>query len=233
MQLTRNPCGFATQFDRYNFAALAAAFDKARKSSNTARNWTVSEAAPSYRLAGAQPDGGELAMAFAESGNLEHLHPDIVSTALAVESAAAPSTSNDGADVPDLGSLLAGGTSGMSSQDNGPQSNGPDYWSQLDAPVAGEQAWDTMPVMADTAADWLHYAEQNGYNTVSSGDSRIDYAVTWARLRDKLAGLLEEDHGGTHGHWGEAHDGKGSWLGASANFDTHGHSVNLPGNLLR
>ncbi|MFZ3086872.1 MAG: putative Ig domain-containing protein [Methylotenera sp.] len=223
----------STQFDRYNFAALAAAFDKARKSGNTARNWTVSEAAPSYRLAGAQPDGGELAMAFAESGNLEHLHPDIVSTALAVESAAAPSTSNDGADVPDLGSPLAGGTSGMSSQDNGPQSNGPDYWSQLDAPVAGEQAWDTMPVMADTAADWLHYAEQNGYNTVSSGDSRIDYAVTWARLHDKLAGLLEEDHGGTHGHWGEAHDGKGSWLGASANFDTHGHSVNLPGNLLR
>jgi hypothetical protein len=108
-----------------------------------------------------------------------------------------------------------------------------DYWSQLDAPVQGSQDWDTAPVMADAATDWLRFAEQSGYHPAASGDSRIDYAVSWARLRDKLAGMRDDDDDlGAPETWLQASNDHGRWLGVSG-YGTSGPTVSLPGHLLK
>lgn len=219
----------ASRFDRYNFAALVADFDNSRKSANTAKQWSVATVAPRYSLADTQPMGGELAARYAQNGDLEQVHPDTVTTALS--SPAAAPAEVDSADA-DGSSPSGGDAASQPVGDNYLPDDSPDYWSQLDSPVT-EDTWDTAPMMADVAADWLHYAEQNGYDTVSSGDARIDYAVTWARLRDELSGLLDEDRGGGDGHWMFSHDGRGMWLNATGANGGYGTQVNLPGNLLK
>ena len=204
-------------------------FDNSRKSANTAKQWSVATVAPRYSLADTQPMGGELAARYAQNGDLEQVHPDTVTTALS--SPAAAPAEVDSADA-DGSSPSGGDAASQPVGDNYLPDDSPDYWSQLDSPVT-EDTWDTAPMMADVAADWLHYAEQNGYDTVSSGDARIDYAVTWARLRDELSGLLDEDRGGGDGHWMFSHDGRGMWLNATGANGGYGTQVNLPGNLLK
>jgi len=211
-------------FDRYDFTAIVAEFDVSRKSGNTERPWTVAAAATRHPLSGAQVAGGVLAVAYAKTGNLEYLHPDTVGAALA-----APATDTV---APDSGGVPAdGGTLADAADPDTTDGDSADYWSQLDAPVADESGWDVVPMMADAAADWLRYAEQNGYQTVASGDARIDYAVTWARLRDELAGRLDEDDDGAPEHWACGDRSHSFWQGGSSN--AQGARASLPGNLLR
>jgi Ca2+-binding RTX toxin-like protein len=217
------------RFDRYDFAALVRQFDATLAANRRIDSWGPGAVAHQYLVAGEsdQVAGGSLAGTYAEAGSLTGVRPEDVTSALVAQL----SDSQDAEILPEV--PLPPQFKGHPHRDDGwtgHSHNGPAHEDRehhsgmhVSVPLISqreiEAAW----------RSWQHDA------TVDSAGSPIDYAIGWARLREKLAGRFDEaEHGGAWcgpiggmGHERYWFDAMGQGGFASAN------PVGLQGNKLK
>ncbi len=217
-------------FDGFDFAAIVADFDHARDADKKLAQWTIAGSAAKHRLENEDGKvfGGGLAAAYARNGNLDKLRPDVVAAALASPREDAAVTPRQNSSYASSSGIPSGGHSG---QDEQAQDG-----NEKPRPIADPSNHDYVPFLSGLSKrDWNDHAVHDGTEDGKQvSDPRIDYAVTWARLRDQLAGRLDADQGGAPVWW-DATSNSQSVLPSSGEF--HGMrgvtSIILPGSQLK
>lgn len=227
LQVASNAGG--TLFDRYDFSALVQKFDAVLAANRRIDSWTLGGDASRFKLGSASGDvaGGTLAAAYASTGTLDSIRPETASAALATPRSDATAASGlPDVPVPPQSSHSSDGHADHHDDDHGDRRNGRDdragthedtnrFLSQREV----EAAWQS----------WQYAA------TTTSAASPIDYAMGWARLRDQLAGRLDE--GDRAGAWcdraGALRQSGFSPASSILGGFAAGSSVGLPGTVLK
>jgi len=227
LQIATDAGGMA--FERYNFVALVQKFDAVLAANKRIDAWTPGSDASRFKLDAATGDvaGGSLAAAYASGGTLDGIRPETVSAALTTPRSDATAASDlPGVPVPPQSSHSSDGREDSHDSDHGDRGNGRDKQSG-----SHEEAGRFLNQREVEAAwqSWQHV----GTSTPST--SPIEYALGWARVRDRLAGRLDEgDQGGA---WcdrsgGLRQDGFSLLSGGQGAFGA-GNPVGLPGAVLK
>jgi Ca2+-binding RTX toxin-like protein len=183
--------GTGNRFDRYDFAALVRQFDATLAANPRIDSWGPGAAARQYLLAGEtdQIAGGSLAGTYAEAGSLTGVRPDDVTSALA----APLSDSQEAESLPAV--PLPPPFKGHPHWDDGSNDHSHHGQAHEDRDHHGGMHA-SVPLISQREIEaawrsWQHEA------TVDSSGSPIDYAIGWARLREKLSGRFDEaEHAG-------------------------------------
>ena len=213
LQVASNAGG--TSFERYDFAALVRKFDSVLAANKRLDSWTPGSDAARFKLGDATGDvaGGSLAAAYASSGTLAELRPETVSVALATPRSDA--TESDGLPAvplppqPACGAGPSGdhdghgnahhGNDGHQRDSHGDARHDNDGRHDRDSRFGWQGEHGPYLTQREVEAAWQSWQQQAGATASSPPASPIDYAMGWARLRDKLAGHLDEDDWG--GAW--------------------------------
>ncbi|MDO8742744.1 MAG: putative Ig domain-containing protein [bacterium] len=222
-----------TAFERYNFTALVQKFDSVLAANKRIDAWTPGSEASRFRLDAATSDvaGGSLAATYASSGALDGIRPEALSATLATPRSDA--TATDGlADtpLPPQPAYHGGKHEDHDSHgdDHGHDGHGHDGRDDRDGHFGDHGKPGPYLSPREVEAAWQSWRHQ-GASTPSA--SPVDYALGWARVRDRLAGRLDEgDHGGA---WcerpgGARQDGFSLLSGGHGAFGA-GNSIGLPG----
>ncbi|MCM2308774.1 MAG: hypothetical protein NDI91_15045, partial [Sulfuritalea sp.] len=182
-----------TSFERYDFAALVRTFDSVLAANKRIDSWTPGSEASRFKLGDTTGDvaGGSLAAAYASSGALADIRPEEVSAALATPRSDATATSGL-PDVPLPPQPSYHGDHG----DHGNNGHGKDERHERDSEFAWHSGSGQFLSQREVEAAWQSWQQQAA---PSPSASPIDYAMGWARLRDKLAGHHDENDWG--GAW--------------------------------
>jgi hypothetical protein len=179
-------------YEYFNFSGLVKEFDKARAANKWLDSWAVSNAASRYRVGGSDTEsfGGALATAYAQEGNLEEMSPETVANALVTSKADAEIPTNEG---PDSAPPSGGAPESPHGCNNDNHHHQFPLWKDgQHAKPDQHKKWltpDDLDFICGNHRNPSYDLDQSR----SGNDSRIDYAVSWAYLRDKLAGRLQDD----------------------------------------
>lgn len=190
-----SPSGARYEF--FNFDGLVSEFDSARAANKKLDSWAVSDAAPDYKLGTSDTEifGGALASAYAKEGSIEDVAPELIGEALATSKASATPPVSEIPQVPPPSGGSAETPTACESEKSHQHSS---LWGTDD---------NNQHTKSDGFKDWItpdhlaHLREEtrpNGYEDTPErpiNDQRTDYAVSWAYLRDKLAGRLYDESG--------------------------------------
>ncbi len=222
-------------FGRYDFAALVRKFDSVLATNKRIDSWTPGSEALRYRLGDATGDvaGGCLAAAYADSGALADIRPEEVSAALATPRSDSAATSGL-PDVPLPPQPAYHGDHGDHGDrgDHGSDGHGKDDRHGRGSTFGWHSGSGQFLTQREVEAAWQSWQQQAA---PSPSASPIDYAMGWARLRDKLAGHHDENDWG--GAWcSRAGGGRadGFPLTSSGSGGFAGRSpIGLPGTALK
>lgn len=227
-------------FETVDFAALVAEFDRSRAVNGRIRQWSIADAASRHHVGESDrlgADGG-LAADYARHGNLDPLNPDTHGPLATPGVDASVKTKENSSSWPS-GNAFGGVSS--SARQHSLRNNDNDYhlWQGMGKGDGQHNKNDGVvwPNLAEMMTQWAApdraQDDDNGGRPV--GDPRIDYAVSWARLHDALAGLIENDDGGAATWWRPEHAKIfRPWLASHDGIGSQGAlSVDLPGNSLK
>ncbi|MCK9387630.1 MAG: putative Ig domain-containing protein [Sulfuritalea sp.] len=184
-----------TVFERYNFAALVQKFDSVLAANRRIDSWTPGGDASRFKLGDATREvaGGSLATAYASSGALADIRPETVSAALATPRSDA-TASDSLPDVPLPPQPVYHHDQRDDHNDHGHDGHGHDDRHERDGRFGWQGAQGPFLSQREVEAAWQSW-QHPGASPPSA--SPIDYAMGWARLRDRLAGRFDEgDYGG-------------------------------------
>ncbi|TND00644.1 MAG: outer membrane adhesin-like protein [Rhodocyclaceae bacterium] len=230
LQVAVNTAG--TLFDRYDFAGLAQKFDTVLAANRRIDSWLPGSDVSRFRLGNATVDvaGGSLAAAYASSGTLNDLRPETVSAALATpRSDARASTCLPDVPLPPQPSCHDGRHDDHDGHGHG--GHGKDDRHDRDSSFGWHSGSGQFLTQREVEAAWQSWQQQAA---PSPSASPIDYAMGWARLRDKLAGHLDEDDwgGAWCGHAGGARADGFLLTSGPGGFAGRG-PIGLPGTALK
>jgi hypothetical protein len=175
-------------FDRYDFAALARRFDAVLADNRRADSWTPGALAESFLIESASTNaaGGVLAARYARDGSLDGLRPEVLATALAE-----PVTdTNAPVYLPEIPLPPLSQSHGNHGDRYDPRG----YHGDRDRD--GDPWKESRPLISQDVVEGAWHAWRHRESPPPQ-TSPIDYAMGWARLRDRLAGRDDEDgHGG-------------------------------------
>ena len=214
----------ADAFDRYDFAGLVQRFDGVLAANRRIDSWTPGADAARFKLDAATVSvaGGSLVATYAETGALDGVRPEEVSSALA----AARTDASVESRLPDIPVPPQRFAPGHHHDDHG-HGHHDDHSRHRDGRRHDEhgRGFEWLLPQREVEAAWRSW--HHGSSSPTSA-SPIDYAIGWARLRDRLSGRCDDDSrggawcedrfgGGHHqpwfGHWGHPGSGKGCNVG--------------------
>lgn len=220
-------------YEFFNFGGLVSDFDKARATNKRLDSWSASSVAARHKIGESETEsfGGALATNYALEGDLEEVSPETVSAAL--------STPRTDAEVPPNDSPVAPPSSTDAPQmppgcDNDKGRDPHSFWKYDEGRSAKEDGFKKWLTPEDIALveDNAGRDPYEAYASSSATAPRIGYAVSWAYLRDKLAGSLQDQ--GAAVDWGVSSVNR-DLLGTGVAMPImHGQiSVGYPGNVLK